>query len=242
MKKTITTLTAVCCLAVANAQWWGDKTIKGNGKTTTQTRNVGAYDAISVAGSFQVELVAGREGEIKVEAEENLMEYIETRLKEETLKIRTKEGIRLKPGNGHPIRITVPFETISRISLAGSGNVTSKQTVKADKLVTNLAGSGDITLAVSADTVKGSLAGSGNLKLTGAAANFDCDIAGSGNVEAADLKAEDVSASIAGSGKAEVYCTDTLKARITGSGDVVYKGSPQKEDSKVTGSGKVRKM
>jgi hypothetical protein len=36
-----------------------------------------------------------------------------------------------------------------------------------------------------------------------------------------------------------VVSTKSLKARVTGSGDIDYKGNPEKKDTKVTGSGDI---
>jgi hypothetical protein len=51
-------------IGCTNAQW--NKTIKGSGKATTETRSVDAYDALSVHGSMKILLVAGSEGNIEL--------------------------------------------------------------------------------------------------------------------------------------------------------------------------------
>ncbi len=51
---------------------------------TTEMRQLDSYDAIHVHGSMHVKLTSGDEGDIKIEAEENLMEYIETTNKKES--------------------------------------------------------------------------------------------------------------------------------------------------------------
>jgi len=38
---------------------------------------------------------------------------------------------------------------------------------------------------------------------------------------------------------AEIVCTGELRARVTGSGDIEYRGNPSTKDSKVTGSGSI---
>src|SRR5690606_22271211 len=100
------------------------------------------YDEIGVAGMFDVVLVSGGEGHITIEAEENLLEYIETEVKGSTLKIKTTRGINLRPRK--KILVTIPFEEISAVSLAGSGSITGKSPVRASGFSTSLAGSGDI--------------------------------------------------------------------------------------------------
>lgn len=244
--KTTSLITTFCLLLFltttsVNAQWWGGKKIKGNGNMVTKERNTGDYDGVSVAGSFDVELVSGREGAISIKAEENLIEYIETEVKNDILKIKIEKGYSLRPSGGRKIMITVPFQDISQVSLAGSGDVVSKSSIRADKFKASVAGSGDMALEVNAGAVEGKIAGSGDLKLTGTAREFECRIAGSGDIDAYNLKAGDVDASIAGSGDIRVHCDGKLKARISGSGGIRYKGNPEKEDTKISGSGRVSK-
>jgi len=45
--------------------------------------------------------------------------------------------------------------------------------------------------------------------------------------------------SISGSGDARVNATDTLEARVAGSGDVSYSGHPHDVSRRVSGSGSV---
>lgn len=237
---------AIACLSMlliaftANAQW-GQEKVKGNGNMVTKERNTGDYDAVNIAGSFDVELVSGTEGNIVIKAEENLIPHIETEVKNNTLKISVEKGYDLRPGKNHKMQITVPFQDISKVSLAGSGDVMTKSAIKADTFKASLAGSGDMSLEVNAAKVAGDVAGSGDLVLSGNTTEFDCNIAGSGDINAAGLKAENVEASISGSGDAHVHCNGMLKGRIVGSGNIKYRGNPQKEDTKVIGSGKISK-
>jgi hypothetical protein len=64
-------------------------------------------------------------------------------------------------------------------------------------------------------------------------------LAGSGDIHAFGLQSNHTEASIAGSGDIEVVSNQSLKARVSGSGDIEYKGNPSKEDTKVSGSGKI---
>jgi hypothetical protein len=36
-----------------------------------------------------------------------------------------------------------------------------------------------------------------------------------------------------------VFCTENLKARVAGSGDINYKGNPKTKDTKTAGSGDI---
>ena len=242
MKSTIKTalvfIVTILISTTVNAQW-NSKKIKGNGNVKTITRTTSEYDAIKCAGSMDYILVKGTEGQIKIEGEENLLEYVITEVKDNTLKVRLEKGVHLKSSLNKSIKITIPFKDINAVALAGSGDLWNTDTIKATNLDVALAGSGDLTLDVDATTVDGSLAGSGDLVLKGKTDNFEASVAGSGDLSAFGLQANNTEVSVAGSGDAEVVSNTSLKARVSGSGDIQYRGNPSKEDTKVVGSGSI---
>lgn len=241
MKKTTTLLTlALLSSVILHAQWWG-KHIKGNGNVTEIERSVGDYDMVAVAGNFDVYLVAGTEGELTLKGESNLLEHIKTEVKDGKLIIKTKNNVELRPSNwkSKALSITVPIEDISAATLSGSGDIVGKTLIKANKFHTAVAGSGDITLEVDAQSVSAAVSGSGDLRLEGTAQDFEAKVAGSGDIHAFDLRAENVTSAVSGSGDVRVSASGLLKARVSGSGDVHYRGNPDKIDSKVSGSGDV---
>jgi len=216
------------------------KNIKGKGPVVNKTITTTAYDGIAVSGSFFVTLVDGTEGTITINAEENLVNYIIVEVKENTLYIRPEKNYGLSASKGKKIQINVPINTISSVSLAGSGDVISNFMMNASSFKISLAGSGDIKLGIEAQNIDASVSGSGDIELKGTALNFNAAVAGSGDIKAFDLQAENAKASIAGSGDIEIYSTQSIEARVSGSGDIQYKGNPTKVDSKVSGSGTIK--
>lgn len=243
MKTTVLFISiALLSITTINAQWWGNsKKIKGDGNMVTKTRSVSDYDQIKVKGSLDVSLISGTEGQLKIEGESNLIEYIVTEVEDESLKIYVKKGYYLKQSTGKKLVITVPFKDISVVSLSGSGDINSTDTIKADDFKTGLSGSGDISLSLDAKNVSSAVSGSGDIVLRGSSDSFVAKVSGSGDLQAFDLKAKDVTAAVAGSGDVEVTATSSIKARVSGSGDIYYRGNPAKEDKKVSGSGDITK-
>lgn len=238
MNKTILFGLAFSMLAAVNAQW--GKKVKGNGDHTTIERSTGDYDAVAVSGWFDVELVSGSEGTLVLEGESNLLEYIETEIKGSELHIRVKKGVDLRPSNRNMgIKVTVPVEEIEGVSLSGSGDIRGNMSIKADKFHSSLSGSGNMTLEVDTDEFIISMSGSGDIHLKGRARQLEVGISGSGDVMAYDLEADDVKASISGSADIEITANQSITARVSGSGDIRYRGNPTKIDSKSSGSGEV---
>lgn len=237
MRKITLTL-ALICISMANAQKWGNNKVEGDGKKTTITRSTSEYDEIAVAGSFRVDLVAGKEGTITLEGDENLLEYVKTEVDGNQLKIQIDKNVSFK--NGHrQISITIPFEKISKVSFTGSGDIETKNSINAENFEINFAGSGDGNFEVNSPNLKVALAGSGDLNVTGTSTNLIAKVAGSGDLDCSKLEAQNAEATVAGSGDLKVNCTNKLTARVAGSGDISYKGKPESVDKKVNGSGDI---
>lgn len=243
MKKLFTTLfLALISITAAQAQWWqGTKEIDGNGNLTTQTRNVSDYDAVSLTGSMDVILIKGQEGNLKIEAEENLQQHIVTEVNGGKLKISVEKGISLNPSRNHEIIITVPFTDLDAVSLTGSGDIRSSDRITAVNFSLSVTGSGNVNLPLQAKSTSASITGSGDIKLSGNTVDFNCKVTGSGDISAFDFKAEHVKATVTGSGDIQVFASESLKASTPGSGDIEYRGNPKKEDFRTMGSGSVSK-
>lgn len=243
MKKLIiTSLLTVFCFTVSQGQsWFNSKTVRGNGEMTTKNRTVSDYDKVGLTGSMDVQLVAGQEGSLKIEAEENLMEYIETESKGGRLEISVKKGYNIQPSRNNKIVVTVPFRDLDGVYLTGSGDITSSDVIKSENFETKITGSGDVKLMVNAKNARASVTGSGDMALRGTAQDFNCKVTGSGDISASDFKCERVDATVTGSGDISVYASEELRASTPGSGDIRYSGNPKKEDFKTFGSGSVRK-
>ena len=235
----LTLIAVLAFVGTTNAQWFGNKKVKGNGNVTKITRSTSDYDAIKCAGSFDYILVAGTEGNITIEGEENLLEYIVTEVKGNKLIVKTENGVNLRTSWNKTIKITIPFKDISQVSLAGSGDLWNTDRITASNLDVSLAGSGDVVLDIKTDSVEGSIAGSGDLTLKGDTDNLDARVSGSGDFHGFGLQSNHTVVSVAGSGDASVVSNESLKARVSGSGDIEYKGNPKKEDTKVAGSGSI---
>ncbi|EAR01911.1 head GIN domain-containing protein [Maribacter sp. HTCC2170] len=240
MKK-LATLSLVVLFTVSCSAQWGKK-VNGNGKVVTIDRSTGDYDAVAVSGWFDVDLVDGNEGNVTLKGESNLLEHIKTEVKDGKLVIKVEKGYNLKPSNWKDgIHVTVPVESINAVSLSGSGDIVGKKTIKAGKFKTSMSGSGDITLAIEASSINASMSGSGDINLSGSTTDFDVTISGSGDIKAYDLDADNVDATVSGSADIKVTAKERLKARVSGSGDIHYKGNPEKVDTKTSGSGDITK-
>ena len=214
--------------------------IKGSGNVTNKSISTQPYDIIEVSGPMEVFLEKGKEGNITISAEDNVMDRVVAESDGKTLTISLKNNTSLH--NAKKIKVTVPFEDVSEISLRGSGNIEGNDVLASNALALNIQGSGNIKVSVEAGNLDAKLNGSGDMQLSGKSTNVDVKTTGSGNFEGKELVSENAQIYISGSGDSTIFVNNSLKARIQGSGSVLYAGKPSSNDVKVMGSGKVKSI
>jgi hypothetical protein len=213
--------------------------IKGSGHVTKVNRKLGSYNQIEVKGSMDVYLTQGPEQEAVIEADDNIIPYIELAEEGDKLVIRQKNHVSLSFHNDIKIRLTAP--NVESLGLTGSGNIKLLNTLDNEGDVTmSVSGSGNIEGAVHAPELNVSVTGSGNVDVSGETRDLEVNIAGSGNFVGKSLMAENANVSIAGSGDADVHASLKLEGKIMGSGDINYVGNPE-VTSKIMGSGSIHK-
>jgi len=219
----------------------GWRSVKGNGEIATSVRKEGSFKSVKASGSFDVYFSQADENEIKIEADENLMQYIITTIENGVLKIKTRRGVNIRPSQD--VKIYVKAPQFAEVSLAGSGNMIAEtKIVSTEKIILGIAGSGDIKIAdVDAPKIVVKIAGSGKAEGGGTTKDLEINVAGSGDVLMKELRAENAKIEIAGSGNVWVYASMKLDVRVAGGGDIHYYGNPTDIKSKSAGSGNLIK-
>ena len=230
---------AIAMISITSCNFVG-KRVRGNGNIVTNTVSVGDFNAVNQRGSINVIVKSGNTPSVKIEADENILPYIETKVENGTLNIRTREGYWLK--SSHDMKIYVTAPRFTSIKSFGSGDIESESTISTEDPITiSTSGSADINVDVHAPSVTASISGSGDINLKGETKKLDATVMGSGNIKAGELKAEDATIDIAGSGDAEVFASVKLDVSVKGSGDVKYHGNPPSVVSNMKGSGSLEK-
>jgi hypothetical protein len=203
----------------AQAQWWSwGKGKRGSGNIVKTTRDLSGFTGIDLTGSDDAFVTAGSKQEVRIESDDNIIEDIVTEVRGGVLYVGMKNG---NYNNTHTkIYITIP--TLDLLRLTGSGDVTVSDGFTMNTMEIKLSGSGDIRFG------------------RATAKNLNITLSGSGDITAGDLESENVAVRLSGSGDIRVNAKSSLDARVSGSGDIVYRGSPQQVSKSVSGSGDIR--
>ncbi|CAN5663952.1 head GIN domain-containing protein [soil metagenome] len=210
---------AFCSMLLsAGGCMFSSNSVQGSGVAKAETRDVPAFTAIDSTGSAQITVVIGDKQSLTIQADDNILPLIDTKVNGEKLVISSSASYSART----PVKITITVAALNEVRIGGSGNIDAAGIV-AKRFEAHISGSGDINVAGQATTLKAS-------------------ISGSGSIDATKLPVDDADVRVTGSGNVQINATKSLNVQVTGSGDVRYAGNPSEVKKQVTGSGRVTKM
>lgn len=211
---------------------------RGSGNIISQNRTVSNFSVLSISGSFDVEVKVGTATEVKIEADDNIINDIETNVSGNTLRIRLQD--RLSISNAHlKVFITVPTLTAIKASASAEVDVLDK-IVSIQKLTFMANSSAEITTEVDAPEIEADASSSATIKLRGRTKNYSADASSSADIESSELLSENTKANASSSATVKVHASVSLQARSSSSGEIIYRGEATVSQS-VSSSGSVTK-
>jgi hypothetical protein len=235
---TVLLLTTIACsVSIGNI---GSRTIRGSGVVETEQRDVSGYSKVELSGIGRLVIEVGENESLTIEAEDNLMEYIETDVRGSTLQIGIQERISINPSK--PIIYYLTVRQLEAINVSGAGSVEAPD-LEADRFSVDISGAGGVKIdRLVAARLDVNISGLGDMTINGGQVDQqDVNISGSGNHETRDMESAEADISLSGLGNATVWVTEYLKVGISGAGSVRYAGNPT-VDSNVSGLGSLRKI
>ena len=189
--------------------------VRGSGNVVTDKRTASNFKSVEVGGVFQVEITAGKEFGVEVEADDNLLPLISTDVSDGVLRISTDR----KVSSRGPIRVRVYAPDIEKLEVSGVANVTVND-IKSKEF--NLDSSG-----------------ASKIKLTGETANFVADVSGATKIDAENLNTVDANIDCSGASSVMVNVSGDLKAEASGASKITYTGTPTSIDQSSHGSSRI---
>lgn len=232
-------LSTLACSVTING-WGSENRVEGSGNVITEERRVSGIDQIDMAGIGYLVIEFGDEESLTVEAEDNIIEYIDTTVSGQTLNISLEDGFNFQPGE--PIRFYLTVVELEKVKVSGLGDVELPE-IEATEFAIDISGGGNVDIdQLDVNLFEVDISGVGNLEVDGGTVVRQVvSISGGGNYKARRLESEDAEVDISGLGNATLRVSDTLDVSIGGGGNVEYYGNPT-VDSNVTGLGKIQRM
>jgi len=209
----------------------------GSGNIITEKRNTGAFTGISVGGGFDVEVKTGP-AEVMVEADDNIIKYIETDVVDGQLKIRL-EHINIHDAH---LKVYVTAPEINTIRTSASASVDVKDILKSARAIKLQSSSGsNIKAVLDAPDIEADASSGGEMDLSGRTRNFNAESSSGSTINAKELMSENTTVSVSSGAAAHVHASLSLDASASSGGNVSYRGGAVTVKKNVSSGGEVEK-
>jgi len=196
----------------------GNTQVKGNGNLSSEIRELSNFKAIEIAIGYDKIIVnCGQEPSIHISGDENILPLITTRVQKRTLVISSDSTFETKADS----EIIINIKSLNEFTFDGVGESVINN-VSSEKLTCNI------------NVV-------GSCELIGKVESFNISVNGVGSVNAKQLIADDVIASLNGVGSVKLYAKNSLNASVNGIGGLTYYGNPSEFTLNDSGLGGISK-
>lgn len=200
--------------------------ITGSGNVITEIREIEEFHAIEVDYPAQVFVTQGSATSVEVEADDNLLPGLQTRVRNGTLEIFYKADGGQWVNPSKTVKVMIVVKELDEMSFGSAGDL-KLEGVESDKLQISVSGAGNLDLKdIDVNVLSIDLSGAGNVVASGDADDFNLEISGFGSFNGKDLHTKTADIEMSGAGSASIWVDDELDAQISGAGSVNYYGSP----------------
>ena len=220
----MTSFAAVSALHAQDYKYDNNKPrIEGSGNIITKTVNVQSFDQIDISGVFSLKLSQGAREEVKIEADDNLMDLFEVKNEGSTLVITMKKESNFK--SKKKLNVYITFKKLKSMDLKTVGDVTSEENLSFDDVKIGNKSVGSVDLKLTAQSVNIDNKSVGNVTLNGKADNAVIKNKSVGSIQAADFVVQTMDIDNNGIGSAEVNAEKEIKVKDSFLGKVTNKGA-----------------
>lgn len=211
--------------------------IKGNGKVVEQTRDLGSFDEVKASRGMNVYITQGEIEKVVIEADENLLDAIETKIERNTLVVTTSKNIRESTSK----KVYVTISEINGIKSTAGSNVYSENTLNAKSLDLSTSAGSNMSLEVDAGRLNVSASSGSNIKLEGRSESFVGKASAGSNIKAENLTVDDCEARASSGANIWIKVREKIDGQASSGGNVFYSGNPGEINTKSSSGGNVRK-
>ncbi len=239
MKKTTLLLFAILALGTTSCVIGGwDNFVTGNGHVVEESRDISGFTGVLISSGIDVYLSEGDHFEVRVEADENLLDVIETNMNGSMLEVGT-DRVNIRNAKSKKVYVTLP--ELFALKISSAGDCEGLTLFHCDDLDLSVSSAGDLSLEVKARRIDLGISSSGDVKLAGETEVFDVSLSSAGDLHAFDLEAGRVKVNVSSAGDARVNAREEISMSASSAGNIYYMGDAKVIRSSTSSAGDIVK-
>jgi len=236
--KTLTKITCLLVLLVSTTSCFMDGLtgIKGNRNVVSEDRTISSnFDVIKVQQGIHLYLTQDNSTDIRVEADENIIDLLVTEVKNNELKVYFEKNVyRAKARN-----VYLTTDDISRIKTSSGAHVKSENTIQVTSLDLDASSGSSMKVYVNADEITSSSSSGADIDIFGKAETLSGTASSGSSIDADELNVVDAYVKASSGANINVKLSGRLTAKASSGGDIDYEGNPTSVDKDTSSGGSV---
>ncbi len=206
---------------------------KGNGVVAEENREITEeFTVVSASEGVMVYVTQANDFNIRVEADENVIDLIRTDIKDGRLRIHTKKNI----GNATK-KVYVSLPDITALKSSSGSHLTTENEIKSEKLNIDASSGSLFKAEITASRVDIDASSGANLNISGEVNSASIDGSSGANIKAVKLVSKTCNAEASSGANVSIHVSQSLTADASSGANISYAGDPDVQKKKsVSGS------
>jgi hypothetical protein len=227
MRKTYITLSVLVLFLVTACGLSGGlgfRTVRGSGKVISERRDVSGFVRVDVCCGMELTLTQGGSESLEIEADDNFMPEIVTRVVNGRLAIEYQDTTNVSYRPSQPVKLYLSAVDLQEADISGGGKLDS-ESFSSDRFELRLSGGSEAVLGeLVTDRFEVKISGGGEIDTESIKAqSVKIDLSGGSDAVIKDLEGESFTLDMSGGGKASIAGI-VSKSRIDLSGGSIFDG------------------
>ena len=208
----------------------------------TEIRKEKNFDGIKVSAGIDLYITMGNNEEVKIVADDDIIDDIITEVKDGTLHIYMKRNNWFNWGRLNQTRKAyVSVKQLKEIDASSGSDVRSENTLEGEDIEIEASSGSDVELALVYKNISLNTSSGSDAKLSGKAKRFTAEASSGSDISARDLETSICKVRVSSGSDATVNVSDELYARASSGADVRYYGNPTVKDTDESSGGDISK-
>ena len=205
------------------------------------TRDVGAFNKISVSTSVKVKLIKANQPKVEFKMITGDEEDLITKVKNGTLTVKIKSGM-LSWSSKSKASVKVYYTELNEVDVSAGASVQAEGPIVSDDMNVEVSSGASADLEIESEDIDADVSSGARLRLEGKAESGDFDASSGANLDASAMVCDNVKADVSSGARISVHVNKKLKADASSGGSIRYKGDVDHVDTDSGWSGQIKRM
>ncbi|MBF7090524.1 DUF2807 domain-containing protein [Flavobacterium sp. ALJ2] len=213
------------------------KSINGSGKVVTEKRNIqGNFENVSVSNAIDLVIEQSDKTEISVEADDNLINKITTKIEGNTLVIKCDYN---SFSNIKSKKVIVKMPIITNIKASSASTVKTINVIRGEDINLDASSAADMNINIESDAITCETSSASNIAIEGKALKLNVSASSGSGINAKRMLANDIDAQASSGASIQVHPVLSLKAKASSGGNINYNSIPKSIEKKSSSGGNI---